>query len=383
MEHVRLAVVLGLSAGLFAAEAQAGLPAIETQGSSAAAKFHLALPGYQYRFPRDHGSHDDFRTEWWYYTGHLVSVEGRRFGYELTFFRRGIREGHSRPNPSRWAVRHLYFAHFALTEVDEGRFRYTEKLSRAGLGKAGAEAGGLHVWIDRWIAESDPSDGNGHHLKASAEQFAIDLFLRPEKPPVIHGRGGISRKGNATGQASHYYSMTRLATKGTLMIDGRERTVTGLSWMDHEFGSAELGEDLVGWDWFSVQLKDRGELMLYLLRRSDGSLAPASSGTFVFADGRTRHLSHVELRVEVLDHWVSQASGARYPSHWRISVAPLDLTLELRPLLADQELITNKSTRVTYWEGAVTVAGTRDGADVTGQGYVELTGYAKPFTQGL
>ncbi len=378
-----MAVLLSLSAGLLDAGAQAGLPALETRQLNTDAPFRLALPGYQYRFPRDHGSHDEFRTEWWYYTGHLASAGGRHFGYELTFFRRGIREGRSRPNPSRWAVRNLYLAHFALTDVDGGRFRYAEKVSRAGLGKAGAETGRLHVWIDRWVATSDSPDRNAHHVKASTDGFSIDLYLRPEKPPIIHGRGGISRKGDATGQASHYYSMTRLATEGTLVVDGRERTVTGLSWMDHEFGSAELGEDLVGWDWFSVQLNDRSELMLYLLRRGDGRPAPASSGTYLLADGQSRHLSRDDLRVEVLDHWVSEASGARYPSRWRIVVTPLNLTLELRPLLADQELVTAKSTRVTYWEGAVTVTGTKDQDAVTGQGYVELTGYAKPFTQGL
>lgn len=350
--------------------------------------FRLALPGYQYRFPRDHGSHDEFRTEWWYYTGHLESAEGRRFGYELTFFRRAVPQDGHRPSRSRWAIRHVYLAHFAVTDVETGRFLYAEKISRAGLGKAGAEAGRLHVWTDRWVAEMGPAGRdqqplNAHHLAASTEEFSIDLHLMPDKPPIIHGQGGVSRKGASRGQASHYYSVTRLITGGTLSLNGREFPVTGLSWMDHEFGSANLEDAVVGWDWFSVQLNDHTELMLYVLRWGDGAPDPASSGTFLSSSGGSRHLYGRDFHIDVLDHWVSEASGARYPSRWRITVAPLDITLELRPLLADQELMTSKSTQITYWEGAVAVTGKRGRGAVTGQGYVELTGYAKPLAKAL
>jgi predicted secreted hydrolase len=345
--------------------------------------FRPAVAGYSYRFPRDHGSHDEFRTEWWYYTGHLSVEDGRRFGYQLTFFRRGIEQARVRTNPSRWTIRHLYLAHFALSDHDNARFRYAEKVSRAGLGKAGAETGQLRVWIDRWIAETFSPHDDRHHLKASAKDFSIDFIVTPEKPPVVHGERGVSRKGSAPGQASHYYSLTRLATTGILSVDGEQLKVSGTSWMDHEFGSGDLGEEQVGWDWFSVQLDNRSELMFYRLRRTDGTSDAASSGTLTFPDGRSQHLSASDLQVENLDHWTSTASGARYPSRWRISAASLGLSLTLTPLFQDQELITRRSTQVTYWEGAVRVSGTLRNAPVSGQGYVELTGYAERLKQRL
>lgn len=345
--------------------------------------FHQASAGYRYFFPREHGSHEEFRTEWWYYTGHLATTQGRRFGYELTFFRRGVDHEHVRSNPSQWAIRQLYLAHFALSDRGRNRFRYAEKLSRAGLGKAGAEPGRLRVWIDRWSAEADASGLGPHHLQAATDRFAIDLSLTPEKPPVIHGYNGVSRKGAAPEQASHYYSLTRLVTVGSIVVDGQRETVTGMSWMDHEFGSGDLGEDQVGWDWFSVQLENRTELMYYRLRQADGSADPASSGTLVFPDGRSQPLAADDLRVDTLAYWTSRASGARYPSRWRLSVPSLGLSLELTPYLSDQELMTRRSTQVTYWEGAVQVRGHARDGPLSGQGYVELTGYAEPFRDRL
>ncbi|MGH7228322.1 MAG: lipocalin-like domain-containing protein, partial [Nitrospiraceae bacterium] len=250
--RISSATLIVLFATLLATDPEAGTRGTSTASSDAG--FRLASPGYTYRFPHDHGSHDEFRTEWWYYTGHLSTDSGRRFGYQLTFFRRGLDQEQVRANPSRWAIRHLYLAHFALSDLDKRRFRYAEKASRAGLGKAGAEAGRLRVWIDRWLTEETSAQRDAHHLKASAEDFLIDLTLAPEKPPVVHGERGVSRKGDAPGQASHYYSLTRLGTTGALSIQGEPQAVTGLSWMDHEFGSADLAEDLVGWDWFSIQL---------------------------------------------------------------------------------------------------------------------------------
>jgi predicted secreted hydrolase len=271
----------------------------------------------------------------------------------------------------------------ALSDLDRGRFRYAEKVSRAGLGKAGADAGRLHVWIDRWTAEAASSPHEHHRLLAVTDEFSLDLAVTPGKPPVVHGEDGVSRKGTARPQTSHYYSFPRLDTAGTLTVGGEQFAVNGVSWMDHEFGSGDLGEDLVGWDWFSIQLTNKTELMLYRLRRADGTVAPVSSGTAVFPDGRTRHLASNEMQVAVLDHWSSPSSGGRYPSRWRVTVPALALTLDVHPLLADQELTTSHSTQVTYWEGAVEVSGQLRGAPVAGQGYVELTGYAKPMKQRL
>ncbi len=372
--------VLALSAPPEPAGVSSSLAASVPAGD---AGYPLALPGNTYAFPRDHGSHDRFRTEWWYFTGHLFGRDGRRLGYELTFFRRALRPETPRQGGSRWAIHQLYLAHFAISDVAENRFLYTERLSRAALGKAGSASGRLRVWIDRWSAETTSPDHDTVSLRATGDGFAIDLRLTPLKPPVIHGLDGISRKGDGHGQASHYYSFTRLRTEGTVRLPSETLQVNGTSWMDHEFGSADLGEGQVGWDWFSVQLQDRTELMLYLLRRADGSPDPASSGTFIATDGHARHLTIDDLTITVLAHWNSAASGARYPSAWRVDVPSLGLSLTLSPLMAKQELITGRSTQVTYWEGAVTIEGTRHGESIHGHGYVELTGYAEPFDRRL
>ncbi len=373
-------LVLVLSSATERAGVSSSLAAPSASGADG---YRLALPGYPYEFPRDHGSHDRFRTEWWYFTGHLFHRDGRRLGYELTFFRRALRPKPPDPGSSHWAIHQLYLAHFAISDVSGDRFFYTDRLSRAALGKAGSASGRFRVWIDRWSAEATSPDHEVLSLRATADGYEIDLRLTPLKPPVIHGLDGISRKGNGHGQASHYYSLTRLRTEGTVRLPGETLQVNGTSWMDHEFGSADLGEGQVGWDWFSLQLQDRTEVMFYVLRRADGSPDPASSGTFIAADGRARHLTNDEITISVLAHWNSAASQARYPSAWRLGVPSLGLSLTLSPLMANQELITGKSTRVTYWEGAVSIEGTRHGEPISGQGYVELTGYAEPFDRRL
>lgn len=345
--------------------------------------FSIATPGYHYRFPEDHGAHERFRTEWWYYTGHLTAGDGRAFGFQLTFFRRGIPPDQVKTDPSTWSLHQLYLAHFALTDLHNGRFLYADKLSREGLGKAGAATGQLRVWIDRWSVSMDDQTQNRQRLQASTDEFAIDLQVIPQKPPTLHGRQGVSHKGAAPEQASHYYSLTHLDTRGQIRVGTETFTVTGLSWMDHEFGSADLGRDIVGWDWFSLQLSDSTELMWYSLRRTDGSADPVSSGTLVLADGQTQPLSAQDLTIEPLAHWTSPHSKGRYPQRWRLSAPSLGLNLEVASLLADQELNTAHSTRVIYWEGTVSATGQVRGAPVTGRGYVELTGYAERFTQRL
>ncbi|TAL08800.1 MAG: carotenoid 1,2-hydratase [Nitrospirae bacterium] len=346
----------------------------------AAAEFRSALPGYQFRFPHDHGTHNEFQTEWWYYTGHLRAEDGKTFGFQLTFFRRAAGGEAVAGNPSRWSIRHLYFAHFAVTDEGGRRFHFAEKVSRAGIGKAGARTGRLGVWIDEWGVQAD---GDAHVLHAQAEGIALRLRLTPEKPPVIHGADGISRKGTAPGESSHYYSFTRMRTDGALTVDGASFPVTGLSWMDHEFGSNQLGREQVGWDWFSLQLADATELMVYQIRRRDGSVEPASGGTWIRADGTAVPLPRDAIVVDVLDRWQSPQSGGRYPGRWRIRVPSVRLAVEVAPTIAGQELITRRSTQVTYWEGSVTLTGEREGRAVSGLGYAELTGYAAPLRRRL
>ena len=345
--------------------------------------FDMATPGYQYRFPHDHGAHERFRTEWWYYTGHVVAADGHRFGFELTFFRRGMPPDQVQTLPSRWSIQQLYLAHFALTDLDAGRFYYADKVSREGLGKAGADTDQLHVWVDRWSLLTNDPAASSHQLQAATDSVAINLTVIPKKPPVIHGHDGLSRKGADPGQASHYYSLTHLATEGQIRVGTETFAVTGLSWMDHEFGSADLGLNVVGWDWFSLQLSDSTELMWYSLRRADGSSDPVSSGTLVLADGRAHALDAQDLNIEPLAHWTSPRSNGRYPQRWRLTSATMGLDVTVESLLADQELDTARSTGVTYWEGAVSVSGQVRGAPVTGRGYVEMTGYAERFTPKL
>lgn len=346
-------------------------------------QFPPATPGYHFQFPHDHGAHPTYRTEWWYYTGHVQTIDGRRFGYELTFFRRAIPPDTVKTLPSQWSITQLYLGHFAVTDIGGQRFHFSEKVSRAGLGKAGASDTQLQVWIDDWHARGASDGTHTQTLAARDGGAALSLTLEPIKPVVIHGEDGISRKGMEPGQASHYYSLTRLATTGQLTIGQDSFDVTGTSWMDHEFGSADLEPDLVGWDWFSIQLADRSEVMLYALRRRDGSSDPVSSGTLVSPDGWTRSVHRADFTIEVTGSWTSPTSRAVYPNKWRITVPSLDLTLDVTPLLADQELRTSRSTQVTYWEGAVAITGTKQGRPVTGQGYVELTGYDKPVPNKL
>jgi predicted secreted hydrolase len=348
-----------------------------------AEEFRVAREGYRYTFPRDHGAHEAFRTEWWYYTGQLTANDGRSFGYQLTFFRRGMPHEQTNNPTSQWAVTQLYLAHFAVSDLSKGRFRYAEKISRAGLGKAGAADDRLHVWIDRWGAESSVASPATQTLTAADGDLALQLTVSPDKPLVVHGTDGISHKGSAPGQASHYYSFTRLATNGKLTIGNESFDVTGTSWMDHEFGSAELGKDLVGWDWFSLQLDDQRELMLYRLRRADGSADPVSSGTLIDREGRGQHLSIGDFTLEPTSHWTSPASKAHYPQRWRLTIPSQQLSLELAPLMAEQELSTTRSTQVTYWEGAIEARGTTQGRPIQGKGYMELTGYAERFSKKL
>ncbi len=348
-----------------------------------AKEFAIATEGYRYSFPRDHGAHEAFRTEWWYYTGQLTAKGGRPFGYQLTFFRRGMMREHVKTLPSQWAVTQLYLAHFAVSDLSQGRFHYAEKISRAGLGKAGADHDRLHVWVDQWRAESSATEPSTQTLQAADENLTLQLTVSQEKPLVVHGTNGISQKGSAVGQASHYYSFTRLATAGTLTIGKESFNVTGTSWMDHEFGSADLDKNLVGWDWFSLQLDNQRELMLYRLRRADGSADPVSSGTLIDREGRGQPLSIGDFTLAPTSYWTSPTSKARYPQRWRLTIPSQQLSLELAPLMAEQELSTTGSTQVTYWEGAIKATGTAQGKPIHGQGYMELTGYAERFTKKL
>lgn len=373
-------VIAALGAAFFAPRPAGSPPRIAATVSvrealaDEGAGFARALAPRAFTFPADHGPHPEFRTEWWYYTGNLGTAGGRHVGFELTFFRVALtpRDSGARAEPraSVWATRQLYFAHFAVTDTAGARFHAFSRTSREALGLAGASASPFRVFVEDWSAEAD---GAGTRLRASDGDVALDLEVSPAKPVVAQGDRGLSRKGPEPGNASFYYSLTRMPARGVVRLGGETLPVTGEAWMDREWSTSALGQGLVGWDWFALQLDDGRELMFYLLRRRDGAIDPFSAGTLVAVDGTTRALQSSDVRVDTLAYWTSPRSGVRYPARWRLSVPSAALRLDVEPRLADQELIVN--TR--YWEGAVAVAGSAAGRSLAGQGYVELVGYGE------
>lgn len=377
-----LASVLALAA-LASAQAAGPLLGPLSPGAAADPGFAQVQGPRTFQFPADHGPHPAYRTEWWYVTGNLDAATGERFGFELTFFRVGLAP--SRPArastgpPSAWRTREIYTAHFAVTDVARHRFAYTQKWSRAALDLAGARADPLAVWIDDWsLKESSPTAP--WHLAAASPAYSLSLDLTPLTPPVLNGQGGYSPKSSEPGSASYYYSLPRLAVHGQLVRNGHVLDVSGLAWLDREWGSGGLGRHEVGWDWFGLQLKDGTDLMFYALRNQDGHRDPDSAGTWTGPDGHSRALASREVEIDVTDHWRSPRGG-RYPARWRLRVPSQGLDIDIRPVLADQEL----GTVPRYWEGAVDFNGTKSGQPIAGRGYVELVGYgsAPPGNAGL
>ncbi len=333
--------------------------------------FAKVLQARNFSFPQDHGPHPQYRNEWWYLTGNLDDAGGRRFGFELTFFRFALTP--SMPDAdSNWRSMHVYIAHLAISDVDDEKFYVAQRFSRAALGLAGAQSEPFRVWIDDWeIAAESGADANVWRLLAGERDFSLDLHLRAVKSPVLNGANGLSPKSAEPGNASYYYSITRWQTGGTLRIGSTQFSVSGLSWLDREWSSSALAANQQGWDWFALQLSDGSDMMFYNLRLNDGRQDPMSAGTWIGADGQVSHIDRSELEIVVTDRWQSP-SGGIYPAAWTLHLPRESLRLELVPVLADQELITT----VRYWEGAVDVSGERQGLPVSGRGYVELTGYA-------
>jgi predicted secreted hydrolase len=340
----------------------------------ACAQYKTALPGYRYEFPRDHFSHPEFQTEWWYYTGNLKAADGHRFGFELTFFRQGVSRDASKT--ATWDVKDVYLAHLALSDVDGGEFYHSERTNRAGPQIAGVSETTQRIWNGNWSAEWK---GDTQQLRAVDERFALELLLRSDKPPVIHGENGASQKAEGAGHASHYISFTRLRTSGMVHLLGKNFQVTGTAWMDHEFSTQQLSGEQTGWDWFSIQLADNTELMLFELRRKDGTIDPFSAGTYVDAQGKAIHLRASDFSLNAAGpSWTSGITGATYPIQWTISVPRLGLELEANTRLKTQELSGNGKLLPSYWEGAMEFQGRRNGSEARGAGYLEMTGYDRP-----
>lgn len=337
-----------------------------------------AIDTYDWRFPQDFGAHPDFQTEWWYYTGNLKTAEGRHFGYQFTIFRRAIQPPQTTAGTtSEWRTDQLYMAHFAVSDVAGSQYFHAQRFSRGGAGLAGAVADPLyHVWLEDWqVIAADPA-ARLTTIQAGTDTFAVDLTLEQIKPPALQGQNGLSPKSAEPGNASYYYSLTRLLTTGTIRVGGQTFTVTGSTWKDHEFSTSALGSNAQGWDWFGLQLDDDRELMLGQIRLLDGGREPAFGGLLVYPDGSTRYLASADFTFNVTSTWASPHSGAVYPATWEITIdigEPQPLNLTITPLLADQEL--HGSGSIDYWEGAVAISG-----DATGYGYAELTGYVQTMT---
>ena len=314
-----------------------------------------AVPGYRFEFPRDHFDHPDYRTEWWYYTGNLEDGNGARYGFELVFFRQGQRRGPNASRNSVWWIDDLYLAHAAVTEVNGKRFLYEERLNRAGPGIAGVDFDARHIWNGNWSVQFA---GDYQTLNVVAADFQLSLKLLPVKPVIVNGTNGVS-------QRAYYVSFPRLSVMGTIGI-AQKVNVRGAAWMDHEWFTHQLDAGQIGWDWFSVQLDNNTELMLYQMRRKDGSIDPDSSGTYIDAAGKAHHLAAKDFRLTPIGKW------SRYPIHWRIDLPALNIELDCRAVVDEQELKATKGG-TTYWEGAVNYSGSTRGV-----GYLEMTGYDRP-----
>ena len=373
---VLAAAVFGVSQLQGKAQPEFSADVVSAMSGGDTTGYAKALTVRDFTFPRDYAAHPEYQTEWWYYTGNLATAEGRRFGFEFTIFRRAIAP--TMPErQSKWATNQIFFADLALSDIGGNQFFSRERFSRGAVALAGATSDPrVHIWIEDWTMTAQNDDATTMHLKASDGPIALDLTVQQTKVPTLQGDRGLSQKSPEPGNASYYYSLTRLLTDGTLTVNGTPYKVSGTSWMDHEFSTSALSQDAVGWDWFALQLDNNREVMLYRIRNKDGSVVSTSHGTLINADGSATHLGLTDFNIEVLDHWTSPHTAAVYPSRWRLTIQSPDgpLSLDVTPLMADQEL--NSTT--AYWEGASKIAGTDGSKAVQGYGYVELTGYNRP-----
>ncbi len=328
-------------------------------------------PPVDFSFPRDHGAHYDTKVEWWYFTGNLESSSGRQFGIQVTFFRHGLEPENNKPNEAQLKAKQLIIGHLAIADIQNKKFHFTQRMRRAGAGFANAATDEMHVWLGDWELQQNE---NTLHFQGSAPNLDATLSIKwkPLKPLAKHGKNGYSQKGDDPGNASAYISYTRLETHADLQWKGKTYTLQGLSWFDHEWGTSQLGEDVVGWDWWGLHLDDGRDLMIYQLRKNDGTPIPQSSGTLVNADGTTEHISVKEFTLTPLEYWESPNTDARYPIRWEIEIPKKKLQFQITPKLHSSEMGTDETSGIIYWEGPVECNGS-----ATGSGYMELTGYTE------
>ncbi len=332
-------------------------------------------------FPRDLGAHEDYQTEWWYYTGNLEDANGRPFGFQFTIFRSALTPEQEldmdSAEVSDFRTNQVYLAHFTISDIANDAFYTHERFSRGAAGLAGAQAEPYRVWLENWSVE-EISPGQ-IRLLAEADDVTLDLMLTETLPPILHGDEGLSVKGPEPGNASYYYSIVQQQAEGSVRVGNETTPVEGVAWKDHEYSTSALSPGAEGWDWFSLQFDDGSAVMFFQIRREDGTIEDVSSGTFITAEGETIPLARDDWQMAVLDTWQSPTSGGVYPAEWRIVVDKVGLDITGQPLMANQEL--NVSS--TYWEGAVEYSGTREGNPISGRGYTEMTGYAGPISERL
>ncbi|MBI1298186.1 carotenoid 1,2-hydratase [bacterium] len=346
---------------------------IEAMSGPADENFARAYEPVEFVFPRDHGPHPEYTTEWWYYTGNLADAEGGLYGFQLTFFRSAL----SPDQPERasdLATNQIYMAHFAITSGPDAEHHSFDRFSRGAGGLAGAIGEPEYsVWLEDWRAEQiGPQQ---YRLVAAAEgpdgRVALDLVLAETRDPLLHGDRGLSQKGPEPGNASYYYSLVRMDTTGTVVFDGESVEVTGLSWKDHEYGTSALSGDAVGWDWFSVTLDNGIVIMFAEIRTRSGVSQDIFEGTLAYPDGRQVVINQDDFVLTPLGEWTSPDTGIVYPSGWQVTFPAFDIELTIEPLIDDQEM----DVAFTYYEGTTLIEGSANGESVRGRGYVELTGY--------
>jgi len=354
-------------------DSEKGVSLSKAMGEVADEDFSKAVEKRKFVFPDDHGAHPDFRTEWWYFTGNLVSDDGKEFGYQFTIFRTALSKEKSERN-SEWNSNQIYMAHFAVTDIDGNKFYYDERFSREGNNLAGAQASPFKVWLEDWqiIQTEDKAtfDLPIITVKAKSEKAEIDFKLESVKPFVLQGDEGLSQKGKQPGNASYYYSYTRLKTEGKIILEGREFSVSGFSWMDREWSTSALSEDQKGWDWFALQLDDNTEIMYYQMRKNNGSPDVFSKGVLVDESGKSQLIKKDNVNLKVTDYWESP-DGEKYPSGWSLQIPSKNIDLKITPSVKNQLM----DVAIRYWEGSVKIEGTKNSSKITGRGYVELTGY--------
>ncbi|MCJ7763657.1 MAG: hypothetical protein MUO90_00640 [Dehalococcoidales bacterium] len=338
--------------------------------------YSVAGEPIEFVFPDDHGAHEGFRNEWWYFTGNLYDQNGRRFGYQLTFFRIAI-SPFDIERESEWATNQLYMAHFTISDAENGEFYCFEKLNRGAKGIAGFQDEGFGLNVEDWSITGVGDGDFPWQLYAVKEDITLSIEVNPLKDIVLQGENGLSRKSLEDGNASYYYSITRLQTEGYIEIEGEKYNISGKSWLDREWSTSALSQEQGGWDWFSMQLEDGTDIIYFQLRYKDGSTYPYNEGLIVDAEGNTIRLGTNDIPLKVTKTWQSPLGGV-YPIEWQAQITPLDKTVIISALFPEQEL--DLSTR--YWEGAVNIYDKEDPDKIIGTGYMELTGYAAASSSG-